>query len=124
MLHDPSGQDWPKDSLLVCAFRRGRRPADDQTAKHYLGREYQAHVGSVQVPPRELTSWKRVGDIATIYYERPGTKAPGRYYHHFGKRRLEALFKKGNAVLYKRGSAYRVELGAGSVADDRGLVFP
>jgi hypothetical protein len=128
MLHDPSGHDWPKDSMLVASFKRSGRPATDAEKegppKHYLGRHHEARVGSINLPPRSLEEWKRVGEVATIYYERPGTKAPGRFYHHFGKRRLEAFFKKGKAVLYKRGSAYRLELGPGSIATQDGIVFP
>jgi hypothetical protein len=128
MLHDPSGDSWPKDSVLVASFRRnGRTATDEEKAgdpKNYLGRQYEAHIGSVSLPPRSLDQWKRVGEIATVYYERPGTRAPGRFYHHFGKRRLEAFFKKGKAVLYKRGSAYRVQMGDGAVFSDRGIVFP
>ena len=128
LLHDPTGDSWPKDSMLVANFRRGRRKASDEEKsgdpKHYLGREYPAHIGSIDLPPRSIREWKRVGAVQTIYYERPGTRAPGRFYHHFGKRRLEAFFKKGKAVLYKRGSAYRLEMGKGSIATDQGIVFP
>jgi hypothetical protein len=128
MLHDPSGDFWPKDSMLVTTFRRSGRPATDEEKSgdptHYLGREHQAHVGSVKLPPQAISEWKRVGQVATIYYERPGTRAPGRFYHHFGKRRLEAFFKKGSATVYRRGSAYRLEMGVGSIATHNGIVFP
>jgi hypothetical protein len=128
MLHDPTGQDWPKDSLLVASFRRSGWPATDAEKsgdpKNYLGRQYEAHVGIVNLPPKSLSEWKHIGDVATIYYERPGTRAPGRFYHHFGKRRIEVFFKKGSATLYKREAAYCVDLGSGAIADDRGIVFP
>jgi hypothetical protein len=128
LLHDPTGRYWPKDSMLVVSFKRGGRRATDAerkgAPKDYLGRNHEARVGSVELPPRSLSEWQYVGDIKTILYVRPGTKAPGSYYHHFGGRRLAALFKSGKAKLYKRGSTYRVELGSGSIADDRGIVYP
>jgi hypothetical protein len=128
MLHDPTGDYWPEDSMLVMSFRRnGRLATDDEKSgppKDYLGREHKARIGSVSLPPRSIKEWKRIGDVKTIYYERPGTKSPGRYFHHFGKRRLEAFFKKGKAVLYKRAGAYRLELGDGAIASDRGIVWP
>jgi hypothetical protein len=128
MLHDPIGAAWPKDSLLVATFRHGKRLASDEekagAPKHYLGREYAAHIGTIDLPPRSIGEWKRIGEVETLYYERPGIRAPGRYYHHFGRRRLEAFFKKGKAILYKRGSAYRLEMGKGSVATDLGIIFP
>jgi hypothetical protein len=128
MLHDPTGEFWPKDSMLVTSFRRSGRLATDEEKqgdpKSYLGREYEARVGSVNLPPQALSEWKRVGEIETVYYERPGTKAPGKFFHHFGKRRIEAFFKKGDATLYKLGSAYRIEFGVGAVLDDRGIVYP
>lgn len=128
LLHDPSGKYWPKNSMLVVGFKRGRRRATDDerrgAPKEYLGRTHDARVGSVELPPKQLSEWQARGEVATILYVRPGTKAPGRYYHHFGKRRIEAFFKSGKARLYQRGSLYRVEMGQGSLADDRGIVFP
>jgi hypothetical protein len=128
MLHDPTGEFWPKDSMLVASFRRSGRPATDEEkqgdAKNYLGREYKSHIGSIELPPSALSAWKRIGGIETIYYERPGTKAPGKFFHHFGKRRIEAFFKKGSATLYKLGASYRIEMSPGSIATDRGIIFP
>jgi hypothetical protein len=128
MLHDPSGKSWPACSLLIVGFdRRGRVATDDErkgAPKEYLGRKYEPRIGSVELPPRSLSEWSSLGEIETIYYVRPGTKAPGKYFHDFGKRRLRAFFKKGKATLYRRGSAYRVELGRGCIAHHDGIVFP
>jgi len=128
MLHDPSGRYWPKNSMLVTTFQRGSRKATDKeregAPKEYLGRTHEAHVGSVELPPKALSEWDYVGEIKTILYVRPGRKAPGRYYHHFGQRRIEAFWRKGHAHLYKRGGAYRFQMGRKSIADDRGIVTP
>lgn len=128
MLHDPKGRYWPKNSMLVVVFQRGTRLAtDDERAgapKEYLGRTHKAHVGSVELPPKPLSEWDPLGEIKTLLYVRPGRKAPGAFYHHFGQRRIEAFWKKGKAFLFKRGSAYRIQMSRGSLADDRGVVYP
>jgi hypothetical protein len=127
MLHDPVGHSWPRCSLLIAPFQRGGRAATeaekDGAPKEYLGRTHEYHVGKLDRPPSSLSEWERVGEVATIYYVRPGRKAPGRFYHHFGQRRLAAFYKKGKAILYKRGSMYRVELARGCIVDGRGIVF-
>ena len=128
MLHDPSGRWWPKSSLLVTTFHRGgRRATDDErrgAPQEYLGRTHEAQVGSVNLPPKPLSGWEYVGELKTILYVRPGRKAPGAFYHHFGQRRIEAFWRKGKAHLYRYGSAYRVQLGKHALADDRGIVHP
>jgi hypothetical protein len=128
MLHDPTGKSWPKNSLLVTSFNRSGRLATDAekrgAPKEYLGRTHAARVGSVNLPPKALSEWTYVGELKTILYVRPGRKAPGAFYHHFGQRRIEAFWKKGRAHLYRLGSAYRVQLGNGALADDRGIVHP
>ncbi len=129
MLHDEAGTTWSKHSILFLPFHRSGRPASDAQTKgaprHYLGREYEIRVGSVDLPPRALSAWTRVGPVERIEYARPGTRAPGNFYHDFGKRRLAGLFRKGrNPVLYKCGRAYRLELGAKSISDSRGIVHP
>ena len=126
MLHDPDGEDWPACSLLITAFRGGGVASDvPSEAKHYLGKSYRAHVGSVKLPPKNLDDWKRVGEVAVIYYDRPGRRAPGPFRHAFGRRRWQALFRKGKlSTLFKLGRAHRLELGPKCIADDRGLVFP
>jgi len=128
MLHDPSGRYWSKNSLLIASFPRGGRLATDAekqgTPREYLGRLHPARVSRVTLPPKPMSEWKPLGQIRTILYARPGTKAPGKYFHHFGGRRIQAFFKSGKAFLYKRGSAYRVEADDKTIYDDRGLVYP
>ena len=128
MMHDPSGRYWPKNSMLVASFSRGGRLATDKeksgAPREYLGRTHPARIGSVNLPPKPLGDWDYVGELKTILYVRPGRKAPGAFYHHFGQRRIEAFWKSGKAHLYRRGSAYRVQMGKGSLADDCGIVYP
>ena len=133
MLHDEDGTSWPKCSVLIARFTHSLRRATDEEVKgapkNWLGRKYDADIGSVDLPPRSLSSWTRVGDIRRMYYERIGTKAPGRYQHGVNKPRglfhVVWLFKgDGEATLYKRGRVWRVEMSKNCIFDDRGIVYP
>jgi hypothetical protein len=130
MLHDPEGKDWPRNSVLVMPFKRGgqaEKPTDN--ARAYMGRGYTVKQGTVNTPPKALTEWKRVGKVQTIYYSRPGTKAPGGYYHHFVKGAAieHKLFRGGGGkhpTLYRRGKMLRLELQDGATLNERGFVWP
>ena len=131
MLHDPSGDSWPKCSVLVACYERGRKkPSREQyqgAPRDYLGRQYQARVGSIALPPRDLDQWQEIGELEEIYYLRPGTKAPGKYRHKFnaprGMYRIMFLFKgRGDARLYKLDRMYRIEVER-CIIDDRGFVY-
>lgn len=126
MLHDPEGSAWPSCSLLICVFKRGRTSVEmTGDERRYFGRGYRAHEGSVVLPPKSLVEWKRVGEVKIIFYERPGMRAPGYFAHTFGRRRWQAMFKKGKLpTLYKLGRAHRLELGPKCSLDDRGLIYP
>lgn len=129
MLHDEAGRSWPSSSILFIPFQKLGTLASDAQAKgaprHYLGREHEVRVGRVELPPRSRSEWTEVGPVKRIEYVRGGTRAPGGFYHNFGERRLAGLFRSGkHPVLYKCGHAYRLELGAKSIADSRGIVFP
>jgi hypothetical protein len=129
MLHDPKGTSWGKCSLLFVRMRMNtRQPTEREIegeAKHYLGKAHRYGVGSVELPPRALAGWEKLGAVDEIFYDRPGTKAPGLYKHPFGKRTALMLFRQGKKpLLYRRGSAMRLELGGSCLLDDRGVVFP
>lgn len=133
MLHDPKGVSWSKCSLLFVKFAHGRAPATAAqkrgAPREYLGKTYNAHVGTVELPPKNLSEWDRVGEVKEIFYTRHGTKASGRFRHVFNAPRgmMHVVFAvKGTrkVILYQRGSAYRIELGKGCIADDRGIAWP
>lgn len=136
LLHDESGAYWPRCSLLVANFERGSEETDE--GKNYFGRGAGVKRGSVELPPKDISAWQKLGEIKTIFYDRAGTKAPGYFKHQFNKPRglykLVFLVKgkagKQPAVLYTLFSRrlgqsfYRVELPSGCIVDDRGIVLP
>jgi hypothetical protein len=127
MLHDHTGKTWPKCSLLFSPFQKKGISIDDppKEARWFYGRAYDLSKGSVHIPPRALSTWSRVDASDNIQYTRPGTRAPGDYEHLFGKRRWQALYRKGKLpTLYRLGRLYRLELGSGCIVDDRGIVSP
>lgn len=133
MMHDPTGRHWPKNSLLIGPFTRGsEKPTEAQyegAPKEYLGRKYNPHVGSVDLPPKALAEWEDVGEVTRIDYIRPGTKAPGGFRHEFGKPRgfmhaVHLVKGKRRPRLRKCGRFYRLDLGPGAILDDRGIAFP
>ena len=130
MLHDPSGEDWPKNSVLITGYKKGRVLAEKPSneAKNYFGRGYEVKAGSVNTPEKALSSWKKIGEVKTIYYSRPGTKAPGGYFHHFVKgAAIEyKVFRGGghHPVLSRKGRTLRLELQKGATLNERGFVWP
>lgn len=136
MLFDASGTFWPKCSLLIADFTRGTEEVD--AAKDYFGRGAAVFEGEVELPPKELSAWQRLGEVATVFYDRAGTKAPGFFRHKFNAPR--GLFKlifliKGKAAkqppvlytLFQRRTGrtfYRIELPEKCIVDSRGLVVP
>jgi hypothetical protein len=117
LLHDPSGRDWAKCSGLVAPFQKGGGEIDDREAKDYFG--HAPREGALSLPPRALSSWKKLGVVSEILYTR---RRPGRlpadhqdqYFHPF----------KGTATLYRRGRMLRLELGADCSWSWRGIVRP
>jgi hypothetical protein len=112
LLHDPTGRAWPSCSGFIIAFSKGGKETKDSAAEEYLGRA--PKLGEATVPPKALSSWKRVGEVETVNYRRIGNHAAS-YYHPI---------EGGRAVLYRRGHALRIELGSGCVWNWRGIVKP
>jgi hypothetical protein len=118
LLHDPAGRDWPRCSALVAPFRKGGGEIRNREAESYFGSR--PREGSVSVPPRALSVWRRVGAAVQILYSRrrPGN-LPAAH-----KADYEHPFKEGKATLYRRGRELRIELGRGCVWNWRGFVTP
>ena len=128
-LYNPTGSLWPSCSLLFTTFSRLNEPATDAEMKGlptwYFGRGYEGRVGKLSIPSKSLGEWTRVGEAIEIEYTRGGYRAPGRFFHPFGKRSIHTLFRKMDLpVLYRQPGAYRLELGSGCRVDDRGIVKP
>jgi hypothetical protein len=134
MMHDPQGSSWGKCSLLVGPFNTGRSEpllevaaASLKSAQQYFGRNYVVREGSVELPPRALSGWERLGPVDRIWYTRGGTKYPGPFKHPFGRPGvLTRLFKGAGKkpILYTRGAFLRLEMQSGCMLDDRGILFP
>ena len=136
MLYDESGASWPKCSLLIAGFERGRKKTDEGSS--YFGRNADIREGSIDLPPKDLSAWHKLGEIDQIFYDRAGTKHPGFFRHQFNKPRglyrVIFMFKrrasKQPAVLYSlwrrktEEQFYRIELPEGCIVDDRGVVLP
>jgi hypothetical protein len=127
LLRDPQGEAWPSCSLLVGGFKksRGSYTEKDADADAWLGKTYRKREGAIELPPRELSVWRKVGDVTRIFYDRRGNRAPGVYKHPFEKLQLFALLKgKGKATLYRYKRWYRLELAKGCIVSARGIVWP
>lgn len=130
LLHDPDGEAWPKCSLLIGSFRRGRAAYDgDSKTDAWFGKDYAARRGEVTLPSKALSAWRRVGEVKEIFYDRRGTRAPGPFRHKFGKLHLMALINgRGKAVLYvlrrARGRWWRLEFPDGCSINWRGISWP
>lgn len=129
ILHDPSGTDWPKCSVLIGSFTRGKRSeVSSKPAVEYFN--YVPRGGAFRLPARDLKAWKSLGEITYIEYTRPGDKefegeSNLRYDHNFAKVGSGFLTSgKHYPKLYRLGRLYRLELGAGCVINWRGFVSP
>ena len=128
LLHDASGRYWPKTHLLIGPITPGPLAKDPPAdADRYLGRDHDVHEDRADLPPR--TGWTKLGDVATIYYERTGKRriSPTRKKaHRFGADHLSRfLFGEGRAVLYERGAwlELRLSVARGPVVLDAGDLF-
>lgn len=113
IIHDPDGKELPKCIVFVGPVRRTSVPAaaPSRKAKAYLGRKFPPKKAIVNRPP---DSWKPIGEVVEILYERRG-KYAGKYFHPF---------KAFSPTLSRSGRFYRLELRNGCIVDDRGFVFP
>jgi hypothetical protein len=115
-MHDGDGRQWPHRSILIGPFDKSPAtivPRPDGPTMRWFGEDYEPRLGHVELPPRSLASWKCIGDVKRIYYERPGTRAPGFYKHDF-----VTFFFKTPRKLYRQGKFLRLE---GVTVDYRGI---
>lgn len=129
MLHDPEGKVRAKNVVLVTKYGRSATPVKlDADMSEYFGSGYKARSATVNLPPASLESWKKLGEVKTIYYVRTGQRAPGAYYHHFGKgAAIEHKIFRGEGkkpVLYRCGKSLLLLLPEGSTLNWRGFVWP
>lgn len=131
LLHDESGERWPYTSGLVMPFsRRGAEDCNDDLAQRYFGDDYVVRCASVDLPPRSLKEWHRLGEVSRAKYRREGAEHAGHYEHDFGEDEgggFFSFFKKSPGklpILYSREGALRIELGPGAVWNWRGIVSP
>lgn len=117
LLHDPDGKAFPKCSVLLGPFARGKKPLKlGRKERLYFGSDYKGHEGRVRYPAHSSSSWTLVGEAVEILYTRPGSRAAGRgtrYFHEF----------KRPVKVYKNGRFYRIDLPS-CILDDRGFVWP
>ena len=138
MLHDPTGRYYHPRAVLVGPIDKGPVESDPpEEAVDYLGSSHVVHRGNVELPPRALSAWKKLGALRSgpgegregIFYVRTGKKlaSPTRSKRHtFNDSALErALFGRGRATLYLWGDWLRLQLtGKKVILDARGFGWP
>lgn len=113
VIHDPEGTSLPKCEVFFGPFRMTKKPIEKTwRARHYFGKDYDAHAAVVDVP---RAGWNPVGRVTEILlYWRPG-KDEDLYKHPF---------RSAPQPLEKSGHFYRLVFPGNCVYDDRGIVFP
>jgi hypothetical protein len=135
-LHDSTGKDWPKNSVLIVPFQRSNDVLDhpDKESAQWSRTPSSVHVGSVDTPTKDIAQWERIGCVEKIDYTRYGEHASN-YTHSFdghgdkggdGPMASLLLFETGipHPVLYSLSGKYRMELPSGFVFNWRGFVWP
>ena len=124
LLHDEDAQVWPRCSVLVGPCAIGQRDASlTPKARAYFGPGYRARSGQVVLPPRHLSTWKRIGEVERIFYVRDGNIMGGqRFRHRYADRRFFIFPIR--TVLYRHGRFLRLELPGGCIVNRRGFVSP
>lgn len=126
MCHDPDGEDYPKDTVLILPYKVTGEPIEYSPARHYFGHGYDVERGEPtgSLPPSDMRRWIRVGPVKKIWYTRFGTSHPGPFKHKVGGGWLEWILGKKRAILYRRRGAFAIDFPDGVIADARGFVHP
>lgn len=132
MLHDPSGDAWPKCSLLIAPFARGGGGRADprsvpKFARRWFGKDYEPSEGTIPLPPRELDPWGQGVVVEWIGYTR--TVTDEELQHPFGRmggilsRIIPLRFAGALPTLYRRSGMARLEMKGCSITP-AGIVAP
>ena len=110
MVHSPDTAK--KRYVYFGPFQKTKKPVSDlpQLAHAYFGNDYKGHVASIDIPDG---SWRSVGRVTVIFYDRPGEHAD--YYRHEFSTPVP---------LSSNGRWHRLSLPEGAVVNDRGFVRP
>jgi hypothetical protein len=130
MMHDETGKQWPRTSVLLASFRKIGTPLDDMT---YFGEDYTPHEGVLEIQGelravKALSSWRLVGQAIEIDYDRKGGALKGvseKDYEPFKKNAYKHDFKKPvNVYRHRSGKALRIELGPSARLNWKGFIYP
>ena len=95
ILHDPSGNDWPSDSVLIARFKHTgelESRASSAAKDHFGGEEILR--GRIVMPQRRM-GWREIGEVRSILYTFTGPHyAPEGHEHEF--KRMPLLSRKGH----------------------------
>jgi hypothetical protein len=113
--HDQEGKVLPKCDVFFATYKKTGRPAKLGLGhRRYFGADYVAQVAVL--PKIPIAGWKKIGEVAQIFYVRKGKRASGGFHHPFAQGH--------RPVLYKNGRIYKLSLGSGCLVDDRGFRWP
>jgi hypothetical protein len=114
-IHDQEGKILPKCQIFFGPFKKTRRPVKmNSSHRRYFGTDYRATLAVL--PDIPMDGWKKIGEVAQIFYVRKGTRAPGGFHHPYKSEH--------RPVLYKSGRLYKLDLGEHCRVDDRGYRWP
>lgn len=124
LLYDETGGAWPSCSLLIAGFSRVGSPAEPTKFARRWSKEHEWRAGSITLPPRSLNEWSKGPRIAAVNYTREPDGED--FTHPFGM--IGGLFPTIRwpfselPVLYRRGSAARVESSSPFTVTSAGII--
>jgi hypothetical protein len=119
IVHDPDGEVLRPCDVYLAPFRMTREKVKlSPKLQEYFG---VGTEGRRLVITKPSGAWHPVGHVTMIWYYRPGTRAPGDYFHPFYKDRI---FRKEPLGLWRAGRVYMLALPGDCVVNHRGFVYP